>query len=81
MQAVDVEAADLEPVFAGAGFVPAPHRLQEMRELDVAPHPVRKSCEGAALAPDAKLAHEPVDLRGVRPLRFERKNAEAVALR
>ena len=78
MQAVDVEAPDLQTVFEGTAFVPAPHRLQEMREFDVAPHPARKADEGVALSPDAVLADKAVEFGRIRPVALDGQDAEPV---
>src|SRR5208283_1268444 len=80
MQAVNVETAKLQPVVQRTAFIPPSHRLQEMGEFDISPHPAREVDEGAVFAPDAVLANEAIEFGGVGPVGFKGENAEPVAL-
>src|SRR5579864_3408616 len=80
MKAVDVETAQLEPILDRTTLVPSPHRLEEMREFDVAPHPAGEVDEGAAPAPNAMLADEAIEFRGIGPIPFDSEDAESMLL-
>ena len=78
MQAIDIQSPQLQPVIHRTGLVPTPHRPQEMGKFAVPPHPARKMHESRALAPGAMPADETVQFGCVRPVAFDRQNAESV---